>query len=255
MSLIEEIFKQQALIEKVYPKGVQDIVKLQSTIYRNIPEAVYKMPRPITSSVSIDRYLKSFFEIERRNHFLAKSLSMVERRGRPQSLFFVDYNLDKVNNDDDNKGICVEESKRIKTIVTKIYRDHNELFKLEPRTFEELIAELLSNEGFKVELTQQTRDNGYDILAIQNFGTGHPPLKYLVECKRYKTSLKVGVDIVRSFKEVLDTEQANRGIIVTTSYFTRDALKKQRERPYLLDFRDKDCVLEWVNNYIASIVM
>ena len=76
-------------------------------------------------------------------------------------------------------------------------------------------------------------------------------MKFLVECKRY-TKQKVGVEIVRSFKEVILTEKANRGIIVTTSYFSADAQKKQKETPYLLDYRDKDKVIEWVNNYYAN---
>ena len=50
----------------------------------------------------------------------------------------------------------------------------------------------------------------------------------------------------------MDTEKANRGMIVTTSYFTKGALDKQREIPYLLDYRDKDKVIDWVKDYFKS---
>ena len=79
----------------------------------------------------------------------------------------------------------------------------------------------------------------------------HNPIKFLVVCKRY-TNQKVGVEVIRSFKEVISVENANKGIIVTTSYFTKGALQKKAKTPYLLDYRDKDKVIEWVKDYFLS---
>ncbi|PZU24451.1 MAG: hypothetical protein DI622_03825 [Chryseobacterium sp.] len=45
---------------------------------------------------------------------------------------------------------------------------------------------------------------------------------------------------------------ANKGLIVTTSYFSRDAIKKQQETPLLLEYKDKDEVINWVNEYYAQ---
>src|SRR5262249_26534719 len=42
------------------------------------------------------------------------------------------------------------------------------LDQLTPRRFEELIASLFRNHGFKVELTARTRDGGYDIVAVSS---------------------------------------------------------------------------------------
>jgi restriction system protein len=100
------------------------------------------------------------------------------------------------------------------------------------------------------EGTRRDRDNGYDIIAIKYFDQ-HTPLKFLVECKRFSRE-KVGVEIIRCFKEVIATESANRRIIVTTSYFTKDAIKKKNATPYLLDYRDKDAVMQWVFDYQNS---
>lgn len=87
-----------------------------------------------------------------------------------------------------------------------------------------------------------------DILALKDMAS-QSRMKWLVECKRYTTE-KVGIEIVRSFREVILTEQANRGIIATTSYFSDDAKrKKEKDAPYLLDFRDKDDVIDWVVEY------
>jgi restriction system protein len=78
-------------------------------------------------------------------------------------------------------------------------------------------------------------------------------MKFLVECKRYST-MKVGVEVIRIFKHVIDKANANRGIFVTTSYFTKGAINEQKDYPYLLDYRDKDKVLEWIKGYFNDIV-
>lgn len=143
----------------------------------------------------------------------------------------------------------LSETQRVKKIIREIYLNNHNLFKIQPREFEQIIAELLYDQGFEVQLTKQTRDNGYDILALKYIGN-FSPVKYLVECKRYNEKRKIGVEIVRSFKEVIATEQANKGIIVTTSYFTKDAINKQKETPYLLDYKNKDEVINWVNEYM-----
>ncbi|MES2773888.1 MAG: restriction endonuclease [Bacteroidota bacterium] len=80
--------------------------------------------------------------------------------------------------------IIVQETKGIKRIITYIYKDNSNLLKIGPRQFEKMIAELLFAKGFKVELTKQTGDNGYDIIALQMVGNNFP-LKFLVECKRF----------------------------------------------------------------------
>lgn len=147
--------------------------------------------------------------------------------------------------------IIFSETTRIKELIFQIYLNNEKLFQVNPREFEKIIAELLYSKGFDVELTKQTRDNGYDILALK-YVDDFSPIKYLVECKKFNPSRKVGVEIIRSFKEVISTEQANKGIIVTTSYFSSEAIKKQKETPLLLDYKNKDDVIEWVNNYRTS---
>jgi len=66
-----------------------------------------------------------------------------------------DYNLYEVI---ENKDVGVEKvilnvTDRIKKIIIDIYRDNRTLLKIKSREFEEVIAELLSHQGFAVELT------------------------------------------------------------------------------------------------------
>lgn len=161
-------------------------------------------------------------------------------------------NKDIIHVEESNaKQIILDETTRIKQIIFEIYLNNEKLYRLHPREFEKLIAELLFNKGFEIELTKQTRDNGYDILAMK-YIDGFSPIKYLVECKKHAENRKIGVEIVRSFKEVLSTEQANKGLIVTTSYFSKDAIKKQQQTPLLLEYKDKNDVIDWVNEYYTQ---
>ena len=157
----------------------------------------------------------------------------------------------KTPKQDSAKNIIIGTSSKIKDILFDIYLNNENLYKISPREFEKVIAELLYHNGFEVELTKQTRDHGFDIIALKHMDN-LSPIKYLVECKRYSPKNKIGVEMIRSFKEVIWTEQANKGLFVTTSYFSIDAIKKRKEMPYLLDYKDKDEIINWVNEYYKT---
>ena len=145
--------------------------------------------------------------------------------------------------------ILINELEKVKRIITDVYLDNSTIYRIGPRDFEEMIAELLRKQGFSVELTKQTRDGGYDILAI-NSVAGFP-LKFLAECKRYAPDRPISVDIIRAFSYVIDKEKANKGIIFTTSYFTRDAkTEKNSVNGKLLDFMESADIIQWVNKYV-----
>ena len=206
----------------------------QSQHYLNYLTRLEKILNIDFEKLSIPRNLGSSFKAY--NYDFLKVLETRGRKGKKEA------SLEK---------IVVTEAARIRKILLDIYLNNEKLYQLDPRGFEKVVAELLSNQGFDIGLTKQTRDHGYDILALKSV-KGLSPVKYLVECKRYRKDRKVGVEIVRSFKEVICTEQANKGLIVTTSYFSRDAIKKREETPLLLDYKDKDELMEWINDYFES---
>jgi restriction endonuclease Mrr len=150
------------------------------------------------------------------------------------------------------QSIIVTESSRIKSVIANLYNDNEKLYSLSGREFEVVIQELLNQQGFDFELTKQTRDGGFDLFALKYVSPNLSPIKYLVECKRNGPHRPVGVEVIRSFKEVIVTEGAHKGIIATTSYFTTGAIKKKNLTPYLLDFVDKDELLRWINNYLKN---
>lgn len=194
-----------------------------------------------------DKYDSWYPKLNDFSRFCEHLISVIDPKEYPVSKERIMYVSERVES---YRSILVDESKRIKRIITDVYKDNSKLITLGNREFEEVIAELLAKQGFKVELTQRTKDGGYDIIALLNYKQ-HNPLKFLVECKRY-TDKKVGIEVIRSFKHVIDKTNVNRGIIATTSYFTKGALDEQKGYPLLLDYRDKDQVIEWVKGYFTS---
>lgn len=121
------------------------------------------------------------------------------------------------------------------------------LYELSPRKFEELVASILQDLGFEVELTQATRDGGRDIIAhVRNAVSSY--LTY-IECKRYAADNKVGVGIVREVIGVHHIRKPTKSIIVTTSFFSKDAIKEAEKMESQLDLKDFTAIKAWLQRY------
>jgi hypothetical protein len=95
----------------------------------------------------------------------------------------------------------------------------DDIYRLSPRRFEELVADIYRNRGFHVRLTQQTRDGGYDLILLEK-ATGDIAL---VECKRYAKTNKVQVGTIRELLGVQLLLSIRKAKIITTGYFTTPA--------------------------------
>ena len=101
--------------------------------------------------------------------------------------------------------------------------------------FEELVADVYSRHGFSASVTQKTRDGGKDIIATCVQG-GITYTSYF-QCKQQNAP--VGVSVVRELYGVLERDGIDKGIIVTSSRFTRDAIYEAQQlkgRIVLIDF-------------------
>lgn len=120
------------------------------------------------------------------------------------------------------------------------------MYDMHPRKFEELIAAIFRNQGFYVELTPETRDGGFDAIAIQSdHFTGTQ--SYVVECKRNAPTWKVGIGVVRSIYGVLNDRNATKAIVVTTSSYTEGAKRFGDRHLARLSLRDYNDVVAWLN--------
>lgn len=113
------------------------------------------------------------------------------------------------------------------------------------RDFEKLIATLLEKDGYVVELMKGSKDGGVDVVAVKDLGpNGY--FKALWQAKKQALTNKVGISVVR---ELADTRQefgASKGIIVTSSYFTRGALERINRDKYLLGKVDREDLDAWI---------
>ncbi len=102
------------------------------------------------------------------------------------------------------------------------------LHALSPAGFERLARELLISAGFdEVEVTQVSRDGGIDGVGTYR-PSGLISFRTSFQCKRWKDH-PVRSPEVQAFQGAIQG-QSDRGIIITTSYFTKDAIT-QASRP------------------------
>lgn len=131
-------------------------------------------------------------------------------------------------------------------LIKSLKQDMKHVFSLTPYEFELLVERLLNEFGYKTERTPKTRDGGYDIIAIKtNELSGKDT--YLIECKRYKSENKIGIDLIRNIYSVVDINQATKGMIMTSSTFSKDAkdfaMNKLNNRIILHDYFKLE---EWI---------
>jgi restriction system protein len=84
------------------------------------------------------------------------------------------------------------------------------------RDFEFLAASLYLAEGYRVNVTQQTRDGGHDVLAVKDLPNYTE--RILIECKR--TRSPVSIHVARALMGTLDTYRATKAVLISTSQFT-----------------------------------
>jgi len=132
-------------------------------------------------------------------------------------------------------------------LLKSLARDSSLLYRLTPRTFEELVGKILEDLGYSVTLTRFQKDGGYDLLAEARLETGS--VLTLVECKKWSPERPVGVEVVRNLYGVLAVEGATNAMIVTTSRFTRGARNLGDAVKYKLSLRDYQGLEQWLTRY------
>jgi restriction system protein len=111
-----------------------------------------------------------------------------------------------------------------------------------PKEFEYTTAEILRRLGYKdIKVIGGSGDLGVDILAYKD------GKKVAVQCKKYITK-KVTSPELQLFIGMMITEyKADKGLYVTTSYYTKDA--------YHLAMKHKDKLEIWTGRKLAEILL
>jgi restriction system protein len=93
-----------------------------------------------------------------------------------------------------------------------------DLLDMTPTEFEHLVRQLFEAMGMKSWTTQPSKDDGVDAVAVNEdpvFGG-----LCIIQAKRYRSA--VGVEPVRALAGVMEDKRATKGIMVTTSWVTKD---------------------------------
>ena len=137
------------------------------------------------------------------------------------------------------KDIVTEVTVLDKKLLERVKMDPLVIDELSPREFEEMVCDLLDAQGYTVELTPQTRDGGKDIIVTQKTDLGD--FCIYVECKKYDRSNPVRVKLIRELYGTVMADNVTAGLMVTTSYYTKDAYEYRetvKNRIHLKDYQD-----------------
>ena len=94
---------------------------------------------------------------------------------------------------------------------------------MDPIAFERLCQRMLREAGFiEVEVTSRSNDGGIDGHGTMRIG-GFLSFNVLFQSKRYQGN--IGPDVVRGFRGAM-TGRADKGLIITTGGFTREARRE-----------------------------
>ncbi len=112
------------------------------------------------------------------------------------------------------------------------------------RQFEALTAEYFDQLGYVVELGPGRNDEGVDVrLWDKNSNSGGPPL-ILVQCKRQKA--KIEKVVVKALWADILAENAESGLIVTTSSLSPGSGRTLRARGYPIHQADRKTLQRWL---------
>jgi hypothetical protein len=137
-----------------------------------------------------------------------------------------------------------------KKIAEEIAHNPERLFSVDPRYLEDLMASVYANLDYEVRLTKRTGDGGRDVIALSH--KDHLTLKVLIECKRHARHKKVGVTQVRALFGVIEDEGATKGLLATTSGFTRKAREFAERHVWRLQLADHADILRMIRGYAAG---
>ena len=137
----------------------------------------------------------------------------------------------------------------ISEVITRLQGDPALIANVAAREFEEVVAELLASMGWEVNLTPPSRDGGLDILGISRDASGFET-SWIVECKRYETSRRVGVGTMRALYGIQEQLRVPRALLVTTSTVTRAAA--EFAKAVGIEIADGDVLRAWIKRYKAA---
>ena len=272
---LDEIYRNQQIIEYIkYGKGCNICTAKENRFDVNFDYEIKLSPLTdkqmllligdyLGASVSSEKNLEDIIrKLDKRNLTPRSIVNLIHSKlkGDGFSEYFLDFEKD-IHQLYTYKGgvslkhpeIVVPERKIIKvpaelkndinvithSLVDKVALRPEILQEITPRQFEELVCELFERKGYNVQLTKQTRDGGKDLIVLNNSLLGD--LVIYAECKKRSPVHPVNVGLVRQLYGTIEADRATAGIMITNSYFSKDARRFQQSiktRMNLIDYSE-----------------
>ncbi len=129
-------------------------------------------------------------------------------------------------------------------LVRHIIQHPDEIRNLSRRQFQEFSAALLERKGLRVTLGPRGADGGVDVRAERDGEFG--PELILVQAKHPDPGNKVTLDTVKLLHLQVVLEHATRGLVMTDSTFTRNALKQIAAYRFQMEGADGERIRQWL---------
>src|SRR6476469_522819 len=136
-------------------------------------------------------------------------------------------------------------------ILQKLADKSIDIDNLHWRELEKLIAELLDKDGYNVELGKGTKDGGADIIAVKEI-EGIGLFKGVWQAKNLSSGKKVGIGVIREIADTRQEMKESKAIIVTTTFLTREAIKRVKRDNYILGKVEKPELECWINRVLKG---
>ena len=128
--------------------------------------------------------------------------------------------------------------------IDYLYRNFDQIDRINWRKFERLAAEFFDRSGLAVEIGSGRNDGNIDVRVWPKDNALTQPPLILVQCKREKR--RIGKVVVKAlYADILD-EGAKSGLIVTTTSLSPGAEKVCKARGYPIAQADRSTLRDWI---------
>jgi len=141
------------------------------------------------------------------------------------------------------RRVSIAKIRRVVALLRALRRgwyDFEDLHRLLPREFEELVAQIWKHKGYDTHLTGRSADGGIDVVAVRK------GRRVAIQAKRYAASKAVGVRVIRENASHLILPAVSDVVVVTSSRFTSSAMEEARSLG--VELVDGAELLEILNN-------
>ena len=134
--------------------------------------------------------------------------------------------------DEDERLVVQENAYSALDLIEEVINNPKRMHEISPTEFEKLVADVFNRLGYDVKLTERSGDGGVDVYATKSIDGLNFML--VIQCKQYALTRKVGVGIVRELFATQTDMQANKAVLVASSFFTRGAKEYAEEHKELI---------------------